>query len=85
MLTISEIKAKLYKPKTKEYYFKKIDKNTIELTIYSTKTALEMDIARLYKYPQYTISERTEYYPYRSIYIIEKNKWNFAFILTKNF
>jgi len=74
MLTIKEIKAKLYKPKTKEYYFKKIDKNTIELTLYSTKTALEMDIARLYKYPQYTINNRTEYYPYRSIYIIEKNK-----------
>ena len=74
MLTISEIKAKLYKPKTKEYYFKKIDKNTIELTLYSTKTALEMDIARLYKYPQYTINNRTKYCPYRDIYIIEKIK-----------
>ncbi len=74
MLTISEIKGKLYKPKTKEYHFKKIDKNTIELTLYSSKTVLEMDVARLYKYPQYTISKRHEYHPYRCIYIIEKNK-----------
>ena len=78
MLTISEIKGKLYKPKTKEYYFKKIDKNTIELTLYSTKTALEMDIARLYKYSQYTINKRTEFHPYRSIYTIVKKAWQYT-------